>query len=397
MKNLLPVVPLIAAGLLASPAAAADGASQLTGANQWISPSEPGVLRGRVVLPVGAGVTEAVDNAQVVLVGDNGEALQGETDTTGQFVIEGVAPGIYALSARNERAFACCAMHVLPSEGNLAEQFPPEAEIAAANIDSATVRMAMIRYLSPQADETALSLDSAQLQALATQVGGTPSFQVMQAEGGLRGTLYRAGAAGAQLEGAGPSNVFVMQNGTEVARAVTDESGTFEIAELAPGNYSLLAVGTAGMASVGFELISPQQQSAAAANTLGDDATNDAGKQFVLQHGSRIPARALAIQCAPHSCMTRSVPHLFPHGGEFADEVVIDEGVVVDEGFGTPLPGGGYAAGYGPYGGSGFGGGGGGGGFLGGGGGLASLAGLAGLAGLAALDDDDDETSPSNP
>ena len=401
--------------------------------NQWVQPTADGVLQGRIVVPGPNGTSKAVENADVAIVAQNGKVLQSssKTNTNGQFTIKGVEPGVYALSARADFVFAACAMHVLDSDLVGEQEFPQQAEISAANVDFTTVKTAVIRYLPPKAKSSRATIKDVQLDALANQVCGEQSFRVAQTSGGLRGRLHSAGADGATLSGAQRTNVFIIKDGIEVARTITDEKGRFDIAKIGAGNYSLMAVGPDGLGMIGFELVDED-----ALDTKSAAVTAD-GKQFVGLLGGGCCCQELAMQVAPMpetivqdvvvaeqpvascgcgqpvdqcSCGVPVDPcgcdgtvvdgGAIVDGGMIVDGGIVDGGAVVD-GFGTPVAGGGFAPGYGGgFGGGGFSGGGGGfsgggGGFIGGGGagglgGLAALAGIGGVIAATTSDDSDD-------
>lgn len=365
---------------------------------QWVK-SVDGNLQGRIILPTEGGAASAVKEATVALVDRDGKILKAsaKTNAKGEFQIAGVKPGVYALTARADYVFACCAMHVLGNEADKA--FPTSVEIAAANIDFTTVKTAVIRYMPPKVRDFDFSIEKANLTALTPQVTGKDFFRVIQSGDGMRGRLHCAGAFGDELDEAQLTNVFIMKNGLEAARTVTNENGEFTIDKLDPGQYSLMAIGPEGLGMVGFELVSAEDSIA--------QTTTD-GKQFVGV-SANCCCQEFAMQVAPPceqiiSDVVISEQVIDPCGGcgQPVDACgcgqVVDpcgcgagvpiEGEIIDDGFGTPL-----AGGYGAGGGGGYygGGGGGGGGLLGGGGGFGAIAGLAGLGGvIAAVADDDD-------
>jgi protocatechuate 3,4-dioxygenase beta subunit len=276
--------------------------------SQWVQPDEAGLLKGRVVTHATDGTSVAVSNARVALVAKDGKVLRSEalTDVKGEFVVKNVKPGVYALSARSGNFIAACAMHVLATVDGGEKQFANEAEIAAAAIDYATLRDAIVRYLpkstkpSPSALKPTISKD--QLGALAEQVIGTEAFRVAQINGGMEGQIFSAGVNGAQLPTANVTNVFILQNGKEVARTVTDANGEFQVASLKLGSYSIMAVGPEGLGLAGFELVNEESLKTA------DQVTKD-GERFVgllSRLRARRCARKFGMQVAPvcNTCST---------------------------------------------------------------------------------------------
>lgn len=392
MHRLLAVPAIALLGLISSASAVELSRNHLT-ANQWVRSTAEGDLVGRVVLPTENGSAEAVANASVAITNAAGKTVITRTDEEGQFTVGDVKPGVYALTARGKDVFACCAMHIVANDEKKAADYPAEAEISVANVDYTLVKTAVIRYLPPSAGPKQATIDNVDLEKLAAQVNGEDYSRVAQVNGGMVGQIHMAGADGGSLNDAGTTNVFVLRNGTEVARTVTDTEGKFEFAKLSPGEYSLLAVGPAGMGLTGFELIDEDAITKTA-------MTNAKGETLVaLQGNNCCCCPQFAIQCAPLpqvvSCVEEVIVHeevvqAAPVETIISDEVISEEIIgeeIVMDGFGTPMAGGGFAAPAGSYGG-GFSGGGGGG-FGGGGfGGIAALAGIGGL--IAATTGDDD-------
>jgi len=359
-------------------------------ANQWVRPTADGELVGRLVLPTENGAAQAVKNAALALTDADGKTLTTQTDDSGRFKISDVRPGVFALTARGEGVFACVAMHLIDPKADDADMFAGEAEIAVASIDYSLVKMAVVRYLPPATKASALSITEADLNKLSPRVNGEDYSRVAQDDGGLTGQISLAGATGGNLAGAGGTNVFVIRNGAEVARTVTDQDGKFRIEKLSPGEYALLAVGAGGMGLTGFELIDENLITKTAMTP------NENGYTFVTAFGDACCCcPQFEIQCAPMPEVVTCVEEVIVCDPQpIAQEVIISDEVVgeqiigeeiVTDGFGTPLAGGGYG---GYAGGGGFSGGGGGG-FGGGGlGGIAALAGIGGVIAAIASDDD---------
>ncbi|MEM9587750.1 MAG: carboxypeptidase-like regulatory domain-containing protein [Planctomycetota bacterium] len=384
------------------PAFAAEGTDTLT-LNQWVRADDGQAVKGRVVLPTVDATANAIANAQVVLSHRDGQAIRTTTDQDGNFSLMGLQPGVYALIARGPSgsSFACCALHVVDGSQAGSDAYSSQFEVGAAKLRHQTIKSAVVRYLAPSTD-SASSIEAARLDALSSKVCGDDFFRVAQVDGGMIGRLHTAGAKEARLPDAGLANVFVLQGDKEVARTVSDESGRFQIDSLQPGQYSMVAVGQAGLAVAGFELVSET-------DVLQSGQPADSGYSFVTRLGRRCGCcREMAVQVAPLpevSCCVEEVVLADPCceevvvGDPVVGETIVDGGMagaVPVDGFGTPLAGGGFAPG-GYAGGGGFaGGGGGGGGFVGGGGGLAGLAALGGIGGViaATASDDDDQIIP---
>ncbi len=387
MKSLLAFIPLLVVGLILPPSLFAQTTmvDHLT-MNQWVCPDEAGLLKGRVVLPKSGGEMEAVKDVTVAIMSRDKEVLRGTTNSDGEFTINGVEPGVYALTARGDNVFACCAMQVIDTD--MDGTFPNVVEIAIANVDYTIVNTSVIRYLPPNVKTGDLSISDAQLDGLASYVCGEGVFRVAQLKGGMRGRLHLAGATGASLTGAGMTNVFIFRDGMQIDRALTDQDGHFEIESIQPGYYSLLAIGSSGIGLMGFELVGQDDLTGSAA------ITSSSGERLVgLRHLGNCCCQEFAMQVAPlpevvNCCVEEAI----------VDEVVVDGGcgdncgeIIVGEevmdGICCPVPGGGGYGGYGGGGGGGYYGGGGGGSGGGGFGGIGAIAGLAAIGAIAASND----------
>lgn len=378
-------------------ATAAELGQQLT-INQWVRLAEDGTLNGRLMATSLDGSALGVDGVEVTVQQDGGEAFDATSNVDGEFSITGVTPGIYSLTARGETSFASCAMHVVGSDVETARDLPIQSLISLADVDQSIVQGAMVRYLPPTFEPIRHSIEEADLTGLRTRVVSDHLFKVAQTDGGLSGVIYAAGAEADVLEGAAMTNVFVLREGTEVARITTEDDGSFRLDDMEAGVYSVIAVGPDGIGSIGFQLIAEDDLATAA--IIGRDGTS------LIQDFA--PAGSLGMQVAP------------PVGGGVGSDVLLSEQIVGPcttcgdvPGVVAPISGcntcgaagGGFAGGgIGGYGGVAGGAGGFGGGLAGGGlGRLALLGGLGAAIAIAASDDDDDDisnpvvTSPNGP
>lgn len=371
--------------------------------NQWVRVSADGSLTGRVFLPSAGGRAEALADVSVAIMSRDGEVLRAKTDAKGMFQISDAAPGVYALTARGENVFACCAMHVVGADSATEVELPGQADIAVANIDYTIVNTAVIRYMPPNVKSIDASLAGADLNGLKDRIRGEDVFRVAQTDGGMKGRIHVAGAKQASLTDAELTNVFLFKDGMEIDRTLTNQKGSFEFDNIAAGNYSLMAIGPDGIGLIGFELVDPAAEALSATNGVAGDGTQlvGFGHLFGGGHQNQCCCEEFAIQVAPCPEVVTCVEEVVSE--VVISETIIDEGCgcgvpgeilegeVVMDGFGTPLGGAGYGPGY-AGGGGGFGGGGGG--FGGGGfGGLGGLAGLAGIGAIIAATSDDDDNN----
>ncbi|MCC9656885.1 carboxypeptidase-like regulatory domain-containing protein [Rhodopirellula halodulae] len=369
---------------------------------QWVNPAVEGELSGRLILPSADGSSETIAEATVVMTDASGKTIRTQTNESGEFTFADVAPGVYALSARADGIFACCAMHVVSDEMASSEVFPKTAEIAAAGIDYSIIKTSIIRYLPPAGKDSLTSIAKADLKSISSQVVGENLFRVAQNNGGMKGRIHMAGAEGQKLTDAGLLNIFLIHDGETIDRVVSNRDGSFEFANVDAGEYSILAIGLSGLGMAGFELV---DEATANADTA---MVNNKGETFV-GFGSNdccCCCTQFAMQVAPLPMAIEACNEVIIQESVVVEEGIVEDGMIVEDGlvadgfggavdafgnpvdaFGNPIGGGGFAGG--GYGGGFAGGGGGygGGGFGGGLGGIASLAGLGIVA--AALDDDD--------
>ena len=372
----------------------ADPAMEHLTVYQWVELTDEGTLRGRVITSE-SGENVGLAGVEITLLSPESEMLTATTGDDGRFEVDGVDAGIYAMTGRSDGYFACCAMHAVSSDMPAADQAAEEATISAAAIDFTEIQTAMIRYLPPTFDPIDHSIVEADLKELHPHIVGDDMFKVLQRRGGLDGFIMRAGAKQATLMGAEQTNVFLFQDGEEVARVITQPNGHFRVDDLEPGDYSLVAVGPKGIGTVGFELTDPMTVDTV--SIRGSDGT-------VLTQAGGCCCNSFAMQVAPPTETVNAVQ------GNVISDVVVGEQIIGETILGgAPIAGapvggfapGGFAGGVGGgglAGGGGFAGGGlGGGGFLGGRlGRLAVLGGIGAAIAVAASDDDDDVQVPGS-
>ncbi len=362
---------LCATFLILGLASAQSDTSALT-ANEWVQPTEAGELSGRIAVPSGEGTSSSVEGANVTITSVDGGGFSGQavTDGMGEFTISGVTPGVYALTARAANAYAHLAIQVIDSSIDLGGRYPNIAEISAANMGYEAVSATIMRYRPPSNDRI-ITMANADLDALANQIINNETHRVSRFDGGLNGKLFVAGADGPTLIPAAMTNVFIMKNGVEVGRDITNELGDFRIDVLPAGSYSLLAIGRDGMVAIGFEVV---------AQNGGDVAKLTASGRRLVSAAKATDS--FGCQLAPFTDGTSD------EGDQGEDGVVLDQPIDFFDGYGTNMTGGrGQGGGY-------YGGGGGGGSY----GGFGDIAGLAGIGiAIAAIVSDDDGPKIASP
>lgn len=405
MKRLLALVAVCSwavCGLAVSTATAQSTSLDVTDhltVPQWVNPETPGELKGRVILPAADGSSQPVADAVVVMTDRDGKTVRSRTNDAGNFVINRVEPGVYAMSARAKGVFACYAMHIVSNDMAMAEMLPRQVQVAAAAIDYSVIKTSILRYLPPFGSEETHSIVGADFKSIAGRMAAEDLFRVVQSNGGLKGHIRVAGANGTSLNGAGLLNVFLVHRGEVIDRVLSSENGTFEFSECAPGEYSIMALGQTGLGMAGFELVEDP--------TVNRISTNSDNGQTLVAALADLPNQisgTFSLQIAP-------LPQAIESFDETEEEVVYEEEIIGDpifldefgnpiggEGFGDPALGGDGALTGGGAGGGGFAGGGGYGGGGGFGGGLGGLAGLAAIAAIAGDNDSNDQlVTPAPP
>lgn len=366
MRAFLSFAVLLTSCLVSAPAFSQDSPF-LT--SQWVQLDAGGGVSGRVVIPRRNGSVVAVPSANVTLHSRSGQQLETVANQRGEFRVSGAQTGIYTVTAFSETAIACYALHVVPA----VKGYPVEFEIAAAGMRPELAIEAIERYRRQDRHSVQLASTlevSADLQPLT--VSGR-NYRVLRFQGGVSGQLYAAGVTSGALASARPTNVFVMRSGLQVGRAVTAADGSFRISNLSVGAYGLVSVGPSGVAVVGFELID---------GGLVDAAETQAS-HLVAQADPSTSITTLRVQIAPSDRIPMELVE------DFRDEELLQEEILPEDVFGTPLAGGGYSPGFGGGGSSG----GGGGGILGGSD-LIGLAAVGGVIAAVAASDDDNAVNP---
>ncbi len=397
MKNffsLLGTLTLAGVGFLQS-AGAVELPAETLALDQWATLGSDSSLNGRVMFPESAGAAVAVDGAKVVLIRADNAVLQTKSDASGRFQLADVEPGIYAMSVFKDGVFACGAMHVVSDQHPAAASFPTTAELVVAKIDTTLVKSTMIRYLPPTPRQPLMGeIANSELSGIARVMKPGHQERVLQHAGGMRGNIGVAGAKNDHLIAADSMNVLIISSGEEVARAVTDATGKFEIESLPLGEYSLIAVGPAGFGCVGFVLVDPIEATKAASLAKTSEVQR-VSQQFDASCGC---TQEFGIQVAPMPQVVQSFSACCGDTGVVISDQILSEQMlgetVMADGIGAPIGGGGFVpGGGGGYGGGGGGFGGGGGGGFGGGGGLGGIAALGALGAAIAIGASDDDGS----
>ena len=219
---------------------------------QWVKPRTAGVLKGDIFAPVSGGASVVVEDAVIVLRGKNGWVGEGTTNRLGRFTVTDVEPGVYSMMVKGPGVFAFYALQVAAENDVDTHTYPDRVTVPCAFIDEAAVNR-LAKHVNGE-----LTLDEIVVAPEGLAVGqdgdvsGSTSSLVTLTDGKLSGVLLQPGSG---FEAASSMNVTLFQDGREVATAVTQPDGKFEIGGLRPGIYAFVAHGKSGVSVVGIEAI----------------------------------------------------------------------------------------------------------------------------------------------
>ncbi|MEM9645748.1 MAG: carboxypeptidase-like regulatory domain-containing protein [Planctomycetota bacterium] len=374
-------------GLLCSSNSLTEVSAEDHPMKQWVRLTSDGRLLGEVVWPRQGGMEEMMQDAVVRLVSRDGQVWVAKSSSKGKYTLRDVPPGTYALAAGTDDCAGVAAVHAVSADHVAATAFPRTAVISVAKINRSVLREAIGRYggRTISNDSKLDPMVNADLDALSKTVASGYTRRVYSSDNSIKGSVFEAGAELDQRKPAKNVNVFVFQNGAEVSRGMTDNTGRFVLENVPPGAHALIAAGTSGVAVIGFEVMEWPTDSG---DTLSDRNGDHAHRWVTKQDAGSAPESELEVQLPPAGTGEAAVEELDD------DDVDSDlEESVVEDGFasselsippGTSLGGG-------------FGGGSAGGGGAGGLGGIGAAAGMAGIIAAVADDDDDPIVQPVAP
>ena len=198
-----------------------------------------GMVQGRVAA-LKSNPNDGLSNMQVFFVQDGEIVKQVMTTSNGSFIVSGLEPGAYTFVASGGDGFAAYGLQIVPAGqpgGSMIEvsALTPMNDVLKGIIDR----------------ELDASIASSITQVEDTQ--GAPikgSNLVTLVNGSLVGNLH--GLYG-QSAGEGVT-VYLVDGDQEVAKAVTDENGSFTVPDLKPGVYGFVAAGKGMFGAVSMEV-----------------------------------------------------------------------------------------------------------------------------------------------
>lgn len=342
-----------------------------------------GTLNGRLgQISTADGQLVPAANLLVKLVSEGKLVASTTTNEEGVFTAKNLKPGNYGVVAGGQNGYVAYGFNaVLDRTGNQGNAASTGA-IDGLQLNTAVVPprdfAAVRRLISERFRRNADAADTAPTNAVASGVADADAGNSQPAvtishhkiqltpDGRLGGKLTLLDPATGASYPVTDLTVYFVKDGTLISSATVNEDGSFEVAELKSGLYSVVAAGNDGVLAFAIDAISAEQ-------VAGQPGTDG----YVLTS----IAQSLDISGAPVSAGN------FSASGETSPEPSSDDGS------GNPVAG--APPGAAPGGGGGAAGGGGGSG--GGGGGLGTILGAAGAALGAAALADNNNNNPVSP
>ncbi len=166
-----------------------------------------------------------------------------DTDTEGQFLIEGVSPGIYTLVAETGDSLAVFSLTILDSVAG--EHLPNWVEVRMMS----TAGGRASELIRGQRGRIQMSQQVPEKDPLVAKRKISSTHQVMiDADGTLKGELSKP-VARVDMSS---MVVYIMKDGIEVSKTNVASDGKFTVSGLGSGCYGLVAVGDQGVAATAF-------------------------------------------------------------------------------------------------------------------------------------------------
>jgi hypothetical protein len=229
--------------------------------NQWVHADMSESVRGSVVTLAGQD-SISMPKVRVSLVKNGTAIVVDDTDVDGDFLLEGVTPGVYSLVAETANSISIFSLTVLDAISG--EHLPNSVQVRLMSTEGGRVTE-IIQGQTLPTDETSPVPTKDPLKG-SRKV--SDSHQVLlDAQGNMKGQLSRP------LTSVDMSDmvVYVMKDGSEVSRAKVSSDGKFTVRGLSAGCYGLVAAGEQGVAASGF---CATTRNVAQANAFTMDATN---------------------------------------------------------------------------------------------------------------------------
>jgi hypothetical protein len=210
--------------------------------NQWLQSDKDRNIRGTVVALLGSD-TMSLRKVRVSLYQAGKVVAFDDTDTEGEFLIEGVSPGIYTLVAETGDSLAVFSLTILDSFAG--EHLPNSVEVRMMS----TVGGRTSEIIRGQTGRIQMSQQVPEKDPLVAKRKISSTHQVIiDANGTLKGELSKP-VARVDMSS---MVVYIMKDGIEVSKTNVASDGKFTVSGLGSGCYGLVAVGDQGVAATAF-------------------------------------------------------------------------------------------------------------------------------------------------
>jgi len=279
-----------------------------------VRPNADGEVSGRIsALELKS--TIPLEDLQVSLVKDGNKLYTDQTDSAGTFTFNDVTPDIYTLIASGKNGFMAYGIEVVPrpDNGALELDFGQRAAAEKAFYTKLGLPAGAVVQDDLQVDAAAVpptfntmqrltqsflpgaGLFAADVKSIgnAEEVGG--GFQhALSEDGSFKGKLQPIGTADGGAQSLSDMNIFLIQDDKQIGRVPVEENGNFELKDVEPGVYAIVAAGKDGFAALSLELV-------ASAN---DDVNVGSPKRGIFNVAARLkqadlPAIGIAIVSNP--------------------------------------------------------------------------------------------------
>ena len=260
---------------------------------QWVKPKTTGVLKGDIFAPVLGGAAAVVDDAVVVIRGQDGWVGEAATNRLGRFTVTDVKPGVYSILVKAPGLFAFYAIQVVAENDVDAHAYPERVRVSCAFIDETAVsRMAKHMKGEMTMDDVVVKPEGAAV----AQSGNTAASSVVTLrDGKLSGVMSQAGSG---FKPAAGVQVTVIKDGLSVGTDMTGEDGKFEIGGLDSGIYGIVASGMSGVAVVGIEARADDED---ADDGQANDGTRSKDRFVALLQQQSGGGGELSLQVSPNT------------------------------------------------------------------------------------------------
>ena len=261
---------------LPSGASAQDEAPlQRTIRSHWVRPNADGDIEGRIsTLEMNS--TIPLEQLEVSLVKDGNKLYTQTTNADGLFSFSDVTPDIYTLIASGNNGFMAYGIEVVPrpDDGVLDLDFGKRETAKKAFYTRLGLPAGAIVQDDLQIDAAAIPPTFKTMQQLTrTFLQGAGVFAVdvkaignaeevsggfkytLSDDGSFKGKLQPIGTKDGEAQSLSDMNIFLIQNDNEIGRVPVEENGTFELKDVDPGIYAIVAAGKDGFAALSMELV----------------------------------------------------------------------------------------------------------------------------------------------